>query len=744
MTSYGNNHDFNTVAFLRVDNQPPDYIPQSIITYNSSHNNAAQAWAYQQDVRTVDVIAKRSRINSTAYNEPFEFDVVDANGHHLSHLVLPAGKDYGFIRLVNPFRPPLALWDADTDFQINLQEDGTLFHYGSASIYTTTYPPNSELYIGDNSSLFIRGDVTLQAGTTVHIGKGSFIVVEPGGSINATGTTFQTWSGSTSSGDHWASITLNGNRSQFTQCSFYGGDKGLYVYNDNGVSVDRCTFEHNDVGLYAIAGSSSILGSTFSHNTNDGVLASGDAYVFMTAYQGGTFTPNLITDNPKGIYIYDNGHVSMEYTKLLSNDYGVFSTGNGSFFGGQYAICNNYDPGQGYNYISSNDTYNIYNTAYTSGGSPVTAYAEYNWWGVANPVTYEIYATVNVSNHLTYDPTGSGAQNNSCSQAAPTHLQAMNVGTTQETQYQNNSSDPNQNISDRLTSIYSQLSNQPDAQDNFRYLREAYGLIQMYDLADSSNFLNKLDDYIGQFQAGMLLESSKLSTDGKLESSQSLKSPAISKAMRRMGSTAVLLKMDHLLHLNRFGEVQDLANRFASFIQQKDDRAAFLASRAVAWNKQKQFAKALAAYKQIEAIQPDQDMVSHFVAPDFHIVEEMLADSMEAYNQAPEIISAAASVQTESSINEEGKLPNKFSIGDNYPNPFNPTTTIPLNLPKSAHVKVVVYNIAGQRVATLADREYQAGSYQLRFDAHELASGVYFIRARLGEKTFIRRMTLIK
>jgi len=59
-------------------------------------------------------------------------------------------------------------------------------------------------------------------------------------------------------------------------------------------------------------------------------------------------------------------------------------------------------------------------------------------------------------------------------------------------------------------------------------------------------------------------------------------------------------------------------------------------------------------------------------------------------------------------------------------------------------VRVIVYNVIGRQVAILANREYQAGRYLLRFNGNQLASGVYFIRARLGRKLFTIRMTLIK
>ena len=72
--------------------------------------------------------------------------------------------------------------------------------------------------------------------------------------------------------------------------------------------------------------------------------------------------------------------------------------------------------------------------------------------------------------------------------------------------------------------------------------------------------------------------------------------------------------------------------------------------------------------------------------------------------------------------------PDKFTLYQNYPNPFNPITTIKFSTPKSEKVKIEVYNILGQRIKTLLDKNIQAGSYEVNFDGQNLASGLYLYR----------------
>jgi hypothetical protein len=76
--------------------------------------------------------------------------------------------------------------------------------------------------------------------------------------------------------------------------------------------------------------------------------------------------------------------------------------------------------------------------------------------------------------------------------------------------------------------------------------------------------------------------------------------------------------------------------------------------------------------------------------------------------------------------------PGKFQLHQNYPNPFNPSTLINYQLPMSSEVELSIYNLLGQKVATLVSEKQQAGQYQLEWHADGFASGLYFYRLQAG------------
>jgi hypothetical protein len=94
-------------------------------------------------------------------------------------------------------------------------------------------------------------------------------------------------------------------------------------------------------------------------------------------------------------------------------------------------------------------------------------------------------------------------------------------------------------------------------------------------------------------------------------------------------------------------------------------------------------------------------------------------------------------------------LPLEFALSQNYPNPFNPATEIEFALPENAYVKIEIFNVLGQKVLTLVDAEMDAGYKSVVWDGTDrsgrsVASGVYLYRMEAKDKTFTKKMLMLK
>jgi len=89
-------------------------------------------------------------------------------------------------------------------------------------------------------------------------------------------------------------------------------------------------------------------------------------------------------------------------------------------------------------------------------------------------------------------------------------------------------------------------------------------------------------------------------------------------------------------------------------------------------------------------------------------------------------------------------VPSEFILSQNHPNPFNPLTEIEFALPKACHTKLEIFNVLGQRVTTLVDRQLEAGYHRVSWDGTKFASGVYLYRLQAGDYVESKKMMLIK
>jgi hypothetical protein len=99
-------------------------------------------------------------------------------------------------------------------------------------------------------------------------------------------------------------------------------------------------------------------------------------------------------------------------------------------------------------------------------------------------------------------------------------------------------------------------------------------------------------------------------------------------------------------------------------------------------------------------------------------------------------------------VESPDQLPEFTTLEPNYPNPFSNSTTFKFALKDPAHVKLTVYNIRGQRVATVVDKEMKPGFYDIPWTPtdghHKLANGIYFYRLEAGDKTFVKKMMIMR
>lgn len=107
-------------------------------------------------------------------------------------------------------------------------------------------------------------------------------------------------------------------------------------------------------------------------------------------------------------------------------------------------------------------------------------------------------------------------------------------------------------------------------------------------------------------------------------------------------------------------------------------------------------------------------------------------------------VATVIEVETIVNYTEHPQLSMSFSLHPNYPNPFNPTTTIAFDLAERGFVTLNVFNVAGQLVATPVEGIIPAGSHRVMFDAATLASGVFFARLNARGESLTRKMILMR
>jgi hypothetical protein len=101
-------------------------------------------------------------------------------------------------------------------------------------------------------------------------------------------------------------------------------------------------------------------------------------------------------------------------------------------------------------------------------------------------------------------------------------------------------------------------------------------------------------------------------------------------------------------------------------------------------------------------------------------------------------------VEVLTGVDEDNRKPTRMSLDQNFPNPFNPSTTIRYGLPHKSNVTLTVNNTLGQQVAVLQNGEQETGFHEVKFNGKDLSSGVYYYRIQAGSFVETRKLLLVK
>jgi predicted CXXCH cytochrome family protein len=108
------------------------------------------------------------------------------------------------------------------------------------------------------------------------------------------------------------------------------------------------------------------------------------------------------------------------------------------------------------------------------------------------------------------------------------------------------------------------------------------------------------------------------------------------------------------------------------------------------------------------------------------------------------LTSSIAELKLVSDVEPVAGMATSYALSQNYPNPFNPSTTITFAIPQSGIVRLAVFDASGREVSLLVNGSYQAGNYQVNWNAANLPSGVYYYRLTSGSFSSVKKMVLAK
>ncbi len=538
-------------------------------------------------------------------------------------------------------------------------------------------------------SLKVLGNLTVNNGATLTSDPGTILTFTNGASLNVGYYGLLNANGTTSSPITFDFVSPNStteNGIKFTTSSAMG-------------TINCCQIRNAYRGIYQNGVSINVTNTAISGCYN-GIYLSGSSPTIQYC--------NIHDNTNAGIYLINYSSPYLYNNYMTNNYYGVFcSTSSNPKFGnsstqGKNGLTNNYCgvycynnslPVLGKSSPLDGGYNNLVNAAHNiNNASSGTVYAHHVWWGTTTPANFKIYGS----------------------------------GTTSYTDYLSSSVtiSPAPPLSKAGGGLYASESSEIPMLSE---LDKAYELVSSNNLSEARavclNLINNYPDYSVSYNALNLLKETY--TDKETTS----KSNIYGTLFREKGNKdlyamagLILSDIDKENKLKRIDEVIEkykgesiielaLFDKFVYYYFEMENEKS---ARAISDELDAQFPKSVGA---IEA---------HKILGD----EEYLKLNWE--------------LQPETDTTKQVTEANKFVLNDNYPNPFNPTTTISYSLPEAGNVQIKIYDVLGRELAKLVDEIKSAGKHTAAWNGSDNASGIYFYTITFNNQTLYKKMLMIK
>ncbi|MBX7047324.1 MAG: T9SS type A sorting domain-containing protein [Ignavibacteria bacterium] len=135
------------------------------------------------------------------------------------------------------------------------------------------------------------------------------------------------------------------------------------------------------------------------------------------------------------------------------------------------------------------------------------------------------------------------------------------------------------------------------------------------------------------------------------------------------------------------------------------------------------------------------DTIPDFSIKDMYFINERTGYSVGANGLVAKTVNGGGTVGIKSISSE---TPKSFKLHQNFPNPFNPTTTITFDVARSGTIKLEVFDLLGKQIETMINEALQQGTYEISFDATHLSSGIYYYKLVSDNYTMTKKMVVSK